>query len=201
MSGMSRMNGKRELAKDLPTAEQLKSELARHKSRAGFMRMLYSTAASLIVVAALAVIISMLFLPVLRVTGTSMMPTLANDELVVCKRRGDFKQGDIVAFYYNNKILLKRVIAVSGDTVDIKDDGTVYVNGKKLDEPYVKDKAFGECNISLPYQVPDQRIFVMGDHRSTSIDSRSTAIGCVSEEAVVGKVVMRIMPLKKLKFL
>lgn len=151
--------------------------------------------------AALAVIISMLFLPVLRVTGTSMTPTLANDELVVCKRRGDFKQGDIVAFYYNNKILLKRVIAVSGDTVDIKDDGTVYVNGKKLDEPYVKDKAFGECNISLPYQVPDQRIFVMGDHRSTSIDSRSTAIGCVSEEAVVGKVVMRIMPLKKLKFL
>ena len=199
MSGMSRMNGKRELAKDLPTAEQLKAELARHKSRAGFMRMLYSTAASLIVVAALAVIISMLFLPVLRVTGTT--PSLANDELVVCKRRGDFKQGDIVAFYYNNKILLKRVIAVSGDTVDIKDDGTVYVNGKKLDEPYVKDKAFGECNISLPYQVPDQRIFVMGDHRSTSIDSRSTAIGCVSEEAVVGKVVMRIMPLKKLKFL
>lgn len=201
MSGMSRMNGKRELAKDLPTAEQLKAELARRKSRAGFMRMLYSTAASLIVVAALAVIISMLFLPVLRVTGTSMTPTLSNDELVVCKRRGDFKQGDIVAFYYNNKILLKRVIAVSGDTVDIKDDGTVYVNGKKLDEPYVKDKAFGECNISLPYQVPDQRIFVMGDHRSTSIDSRSTAIGCVSEEAVVGKVVMRIMPLKKLKFL
>ena len=130
-----------------------------------------------------------------------MTPTLANDELVVCKRRGDFKQGDIVAFYYNNKILLKRVIAVSGDTVDIKDDGTVYVNGKKLDEPYVKDKAFGECNISLPYQVPDQRIFVMGDHRSTSIDSRSSAIGCVSEEAVVGKVVMRIMPLKKLMFL
>ena len=201
MSGMSRMNGKRELAKDLPTAEQLKFEPARRRSRAGFMRMLYSTAASLIVVAALAVIISMLFLPVLRVTGTSMTPTLANDELVVCKRRGDFKQGDIVAFYYNNKILLKRVIAVSGDTVDIKDDGTVYVNGKKLDEPYVKDKAFGECNISLPYQVPDQRIFVMGDHRSTSIDSRSTAIGCVSEEAVVGKVVMRIMPLKKLKFL
>ena len=196
MSGMSRMNGKRELAKDLPTAEQLKAELARRKSRVGFMRMLYSTAASLIVVAALAVIISMLFLPVLRVTGTSMTPTLANDELVVCKRRGDFKQGDIVAFYYNNKILLKRVIAVSGDTVDIKDDGTVYVNGKKLDEPYVKDKAFGECNISLPYQVPDQRIFVMGDHRSTSIDSRSSAIGCVSEEAVVGKVVMRIMPLK-----
>ena len=201
VSGMSRMNGKRELAKDLPTAEQLKAELARRKSRAGFMRMLYSTAASLIVVAALAVIISMLFLPVLRVTGTSMTPTLANDELVVCKRRGDFKQGDIVAFYYNNKILLKRVIAVSGDTVDIKDDGTVYVNGKKLDEPYVKDKAFGECNISLPYQVPDQRIFVMGDHRSTSIDSRSSAIGCVSEEAVVGKVVMRIMPLKKLMFL
>lgn len=143
----------------------------------------------------------MLFLPVLRVTGTSMTPTLANDELVVCKRRGDFKQGDIVAFYYNNKILLKRVIAVSGDTVDIKEDGTVYVNGKKLDEPYVKDKAFGMCSISLPYQVPDQRIFVMGDHRSTSIDSRSTAIGCVSEEAVVGKVVMRILPLKKLKFL
>lgn len=191
----------------LPEADVLQQELNRLNSRRAFLKILYSTLASLIVVAAAAVLISMLFLPVLRVTGTSMMPTLQNNDLVVCRKRGDFRQGDVIAFYYNNKILLKRVIAVSGDYVDIDADGTVLVKKQgeddyhKLDEPYVSEKAFGECDIELPYQVPDQRVFVMGDNRETSIDSRSTTVGCVSEESVVGKVSMRIWPIKNLSFL
>lgn len=191
----------------LPEADVLQQELNRLNSRRAFLKILYSTLASLIVVAAAAVLISMLFLPVLRVTGTSMMPTLQNNDLVVCRKRGDFRQGDVIAFYYNNKILLKRVIAVSGDYVDIDADGTVLVKKQgeddyhKLDEPYVSEKAFGECDIELPYQVPDQRVFVMGDNRETSIDSRSTTVGCVSEESVVGKVSMRIWPIKNFSFL
>jgi signal peptidase I len=186
---------------DIPKREQLENELKRRRHSAEYRRLLRSTVSSLIVVAAAAVLISTLFLPVLRVTGTSMTPTLQNGELVVCKKRGSFQRGDIVAFYYNNKILLKRVIATAGDTVDIDDDGTVYVNGEKLEEDYVDELALGECDIKLPYQVPDERIFVMGDHRSTSIDSRSKTVGCVAEESVVGRVVLRIWPLKKLKLL
>lgn len=186
---------------DIPSAEELYKEVKRVKGHVDFAKLFYNTIASLIVVAAAAVLISMLFLPVLRVTGTSMTPTLDNDQLVVCGKGGSFSQGDIVAFYYNNKILLKRVIAVSGDYVNINPDGTVYVNDKKLDEPYIKEKAFGECDIKLPYQVPEQRIFVMGDHRSTSIDSRSSTVGCISEEAVVGKIVLRVWPLNEIGFI
>lgn len=179
---------------NLPTAEQLSSELKRIKYRKEYRRMLSSTVSSLLVVAAVAVLISMLFLPVLRVTGTSMTPTFMNDELVICNKRGNFKSGDVVAFYFNNKILLKRVIGTAGDVIDIKDDGTVYLNGEVLDEPYINEKAFGECDIKLPYQVPDNRIFVMGDHRSTSIDSRSTTVGCIADEYIIGKVILRIWP-------
>ncbi|MDD6345268.1 MAG: signal peptidase I [Oscillospiraceae bacterium] len=181
---------------NLPTAEQLSSELKRIKYRKEYRRMLSSTVSSLLVVASVAVLISMLFLPVLRVTGTSMTPTFMNDELVICNKRGNFKSGDVVAFYFNNKILLKRVIGTAGDVIDIKDDGTVYLNGEVLDEPYINEKAFGECDIKLPYQVPDNRIFVMGDHRSTSIDSRSTTVGCIADEYIIGKVILRIWPFK-----
>lgn len=181
---------------NLPTAEQLSSELKRIKYRKEYRRMLSSTVSSLLVVASVAVLISMLFLPVLRVTGTSMTPTFMNDELVICNKRGNFKSGDVVAFYFNNKILLKRVIGTAGDVIDIKDDGTVYLNGEVLDEPYINEKAFGECDIKLPYQVPDNRIFVMGDHRSTSVDSRSTTVGCIADEYIIGKVILRIWPFK-----
>lgn len=191
-------DSKIEKAYELPQTEVLESVVKKIKSRREYFRILRSTVASLMVVAAAAVIISMLFLPVLRVTGTSMTPTLQNDELVVCRKRGSFEKGDVIAFYYNNKILLKRVIAVAGDIVDIKEDGTVLVNGKEIDEPYVDEKALGECDITLPYQVPDERVFVMGDHRSTSVDSRTKRIGCVAEESVVGRVVLRISPLKEL---
>ncbi|MDD7185079.1 MAG: signal peptidase I [Oscillospiraceae bacterium] len=185
---------------NLPTAEQLSSELKRIRYIKEYRRMLSSTVSSLLVVAAVAVLISMLFLPVLRVTGTSMTPTFMNDELVICNKRSNFKSGDVVAFYFNNKILLKRVIGTAGDVIDIKEDGTVYVNGEILDEPYVNEKAFGECDIKLPYQVPDNRIFVMGDHRSTSVDSRSTTVGCIADEYIIGKVILRIWPFESISF-
>lgn len=190
-----------EVKRDIPAAEQLEAEIKRIRYNKNFRKTIFSTIGSLLVVAAIAVLISMLFLPVLRVTGTSMTPTMQNDELVICRKRSDFESGDIIAFYYNNKILLKRVIGVSGDWIDIQDDGTVYVNGEMLDEPYVQEKALGECDIEFPYQVPDERVFVMGDHRATSVDSRSTTVGCIADEYIIGKVFLRIWPWEVIGFM
>lgn len=184
-----------EIKRDLPTLSQLTAEVKRIRYQRNFRKTLVSTFSSLLVVAAIAVLISMLFLPVLRVTGSSMTPTLQNDQMVICNKNANFESGDIIAFYYNNKILLKRVIATSGQWVNMDPDGTVYVNDEVLDEPYVSTKAFGECDIQLPYQVPDNRIFVMGDHRAASIDSRTRTVGCVAEEYIIGKVVFRIWPM------
>lgn len=184
--------------KGLPTTEQLENELKKIKYKQKYIRILGNTISSLLVVSAIAVLISTLFLPVLRVTGTSMTPTMLNDELIICSKRSNFKNGDIVAFYFNNKILLKRVIGVAGDVIDIKDDGSVYVNNQLLDEPYLNEKSFGECDIELPYQVPDNRIFVMGDHRSTSIDSRSSAVGAIADEYIIGKVIFRVWPFERI---
>lgn len=180
---------------DLPTAEQLEQELKRLKYRHSFAFTLRSTVVSLIVVAAIAVMISTMIMPVLRVTGTSMTPTLQNDQVIICNKLAECQKGDVVAFYYNNKVLIKRVIGVAGDVIDISGDGVVSVNGEPLDEPYVSELALGECDIELPYQVPDNRIFVMGDHRSVSIDSRSTSVGCVAIENVIGKVLLRVYPI------
>ena len=180
---------------DLPTAEQLEQELKRLKYRHSFAFTLRSTVASLIVVAAIAVMISTMIMPVLRVTGTSMTPTLQNDQVIICNKLAECQKGDVVAFYYNNKVLIKRVIGVAGDVIDISGDGVFSVNGEPLDEPYVSELALGECDIELPYQVPDNRIFVMGDHRSVSIDSRSTSVGCVAIENVIGKVLLRVYPI------
>lgn len=184
-----------EIKRDLPTVEQLTAEVKRIRYRRNFRKTLISTFSSLLVVAAIAVLVSMLFLPVLRVTGSSMTPTLQNDQMVICNKNANFESGDIIAFYYNNKILLKRVIATSGQWINIEPDGTVYVNDEELNEPYVNTKALGECDIQLPYQVPDNRIFVMGDHRAASIDSRTRTVGCIAEEYIIGKVVFRIWPM------
>ncbi|HQM03018.1 MAG TPA: signal peptidase I [Ruminococcus flavefaciens] len=182
---------------DIPTAAQFEKEMKRLKYKQNFRNSVKSTVSALITIVAVAVILSTMLIPVLRVTGTSMTPTLQNDEYVLCSKVSTVKQGDIIAFYYNNRILLKRVIGVSGDVIDISDDGTVTLNDKVLDEPYISEKAMGECDIELPYQVPENRLFVMGDHRSVSVDSRSTSVGCVAEENIVGKVMLRIWPLKE----
>jgi signal peptidase I len=145
-------------------------------------------------VAAVAILISMLVMPVLQITGESMTPAMTNNEIVVALRGSSFEKGDIIAFYYNNKILVKRVIAQAGEWVDIDEFGNVYINNIPLDEPYLEEKALGDTNIQLPYQVPDGKIFVMGDHRATSADSRNTAVGCVADEQVVGRIVFRIWP-------
>lgn len=184
-----------------PSASQIQAELKRIRSKREYGKMLRGTIFTLVAVAAAAVLISVLFLPVLRVTGSSMESTLYGDDLIVCRKGSDFETGDIVAFYFNNKILLKRVIGVSGDVINITEDGTVSVNGKELDEPYLKEKAFGECDIEMPYQVPENRIFVMGDNRSTSIDSRSSVVGCIADEYIVGKVIFRAWPFERLGFI
>ncbi len=180
---------------NLPSSQQIEEELKRIRYRQRYRRVLRSTVYTLITVAALAVLVATLLMPVLQIFGSSMAPTLEDGEIVLSLKTTDLRHGDVVAFYYNNKILVKRVIAVSGDWVDITPEGDVYVNSKLLDEPYLDEKSLGDCNIELPYQVPESRIFVMGDHRSVSIDSRNTAVGCVAEDQIVGKLVFRVWPL------
>jgi signal peptidase I len=179
----------------------LESEIKKVHYRKRYLQVLRSTIGTLLVVAAIAVLISTMALPVLSIQGTSMQPTLTDGEIVIAARGSAFGTGDLVAFYYNKKILIKRVIAVSGDWVDIDEDGNVYVNQKKLEEPYISEKAYGDCNIELPYQVPESRIFVMGDNRGVSVDSRNTAIGCVSDEQIVGKLLFRIWPFSAIRSL
>ena len=185
----------------LPTSQQLENELNRMKYRRRYRSVLRSTVYTLITVAAIAVLVATLLMPVLRIYGSSMSPTLSDKDIVLSVKKGSFKSGDVVAFYYNNKILVKRVIAQSGEWISITPEGDVYVgsdsqNMQLLDEPYLQEKALGDCNIEFPYQVPESRIFVMGDHRSVSVDSRNTAVGCVAEEQLVGKLTFRVWPLE-----
>ena len=182
---------------DMPTTEQLQREVDRVHYRRDFSRVMISTIYSLIVVAAIAVLIAVLLLPILRIYGHSMNETLDEGDIVVSLKGSDFKTGDIIAFHYNNKILIKRVIGSAGDWVDIDADGNVYVNEVLVEEPYLDEKAYGETNIELPYQVPEGKTFVMGDNRAVSIDSRNTSIGCISEEQIVGKIVFRVWPLHR----
>ena len=188
---------KKKVPQTIPDIPQLEAELKRERYKRRYRTVLRSTIYTLITVAAVAVLVATLWIPVLQIYGSSMTPTLSDGNIVVSVKSGDFQSGDIIAFYYNNKILIKRVIAGPGDWVNIEEDGMVYVNGKQLDEPYLTEKALGECNIELPYQVPESRLFVMGDHRSVSVDSRSTSVGCVAEEQIVGKIVFCVWPLNE----
>lgn len=189
---------KRKKVHEMPSIEQLEAELKRVKYQGRYYSALRSTIYTLIVVAAVGVLVATLWLPVLQIYGNSMTPTLQDGEIIFSIKAAEFEPGDIIAFYYNNKILVKRVICGPGDWINMYGDGTVYVNEVRLDEPYLVEKALGDCNIELPFQVPDGRYFVMGDHRSTSVDSRNTAVGCVADEQIVGKIMFRVWPLNRL---
>ena len=189
------MKNKANYHRELPTIEQLTAELDREKYKRRYKRVLRSTIYTLIVVAAVSVLVATIWMPVLQIYGASMAPTLNERDIVISVKGSDFEPGDLVAFYMGNKILVKRCIAGPGQWVDMDAGGNVYVDDKLLDEPYLTEKALGDCDIEFPYQVPDNRYFCMGDHRSTSVDSRSTTVGCVSDEQIVGKIVFRVWPL------
>ncbi len=181
----------------LPGTSEIEETVNRNSYNRRFRASVRSTLMTLTVVAAAAVLVAVLFLPILRIYGQSMSGTLDGGDIVVSVKTSDFETGDIVAFYYNNNVLVKRAIAKSGDWVDIAADGTVSVNHKELAEPYLDKKAYGEINIELPYQVPEGKIFVMGDNRAVSVDSRNLSIGCISEEQIVGKIVYRVWPFER----
>lgn len=184
--------------KQLPSVDQLKRELreVRHKKQYG--RVLRSTVYVLLISAACAVLVATIFFPILQIYGSSMEPTLSENEIVIALKTTEFEQGELVAFYVGNKILVKRYIAGPGQWIDIDEEGNVYVDGELLDEPYVRQKALGSCNIELPYQVPENKYFVLGDHRETSVDSRNTAVGCIDDDDIVGRLIFRVWPLKKI---
>lgn len=179
---------------------EIQTELKRERNRVRYRRILRSTVYALILVAAVAVLIASLILPVLQIAGTSMEPTLNNGEIVVLLKTRNLKRGELCGFSYSNKILIKRVIGLPGDVIVIDAEGTVFVNGEALDEPYISEKGLGECDIEFPFEVPEESYFLMGDHRATSIDSRSTVIGCVDREQIVGKIFLKVWPLKKFSF-
>lgn len=177
-----------------PLRDEITDELKQHSRRRRILRIVATTIGGLLTVAAVVVLLATFLFPTLRIYGTSMTPTLQEGEIVVSVKTPEYHTGDIVAFYYNNKILVKRVICGPGDWFDMSKDGTVYVNSIKIDEPYVSEAGFGTCDIDLPYQVPDGEWFVMGDQRLSSIDSRTVQIGCVTEERMVGHVLLRVWP-------
>ena len=183
---------------DMPDTDTIRTAYEKVSYADRLKKSIISTSNILIVVAAVAILVAMLFLPVLRIYGESMNATLKSGELVVSVKGSNFETGDIIAFYYNNNILVKRVMANPGDWVDIDLDGNVYVNQQLVDEPYLTEKAFGEPDIDFPYQVPDDRVFVLGDNRDVSIDSRYKSVGCVSSEQIVGKIVFRVWPLARI---
>lgn len=182
----------------VPSVQLLEAELKREKYRERYKRLLRGTISTLIIVVAAAMLISHLLLPMLHIYGSSMSPTLTNGDIVAAMRYGSYERGDIVAFYYNEQILVKRIIGLPGEMVDIDADGNVSIDGEPLDEPYLTEKSLGECDIELPYQVPEGRYFVMGDNRGVSSDSRSSQVGCIAEERIIGELIFTLWPLSEL---
>lgn len=182
----------------LPTTKELEEELLKLKYKSKYKKILKSTICTLIIVVAISSLLSTLLFPVLEIYGKSMSPTLSEGDIVLSIKKSNFKQGDIIAFYYNNKILIKRVVGVPFDWVNIDKEGNVYVNDKLLEEPYVKEKSYGETDIEYPYQVPEDSYFVLGDERLSSIDSRNTIIGAIPKENIIGKIIFKLWPIKNI---
>ena len=195
---MLKVNPKRRRPRKPPSVDQLRAELKRVRYRKRYGSVLRSTVYTLLISAACAVLIATIFLPILQIYGTSMTPTLNEGEIVVSVKGMEFATGDLISFYVGNKLLVKRYIAGPRQWVDIDADGNVYVDDVMIEEPYVSEKALGDCNIELPYQVPESRYFVLGDHRISSVDSRNTAVGCIGDDQIVGKIVFRIWPFDRL---
>ena len=184
----------------LPTKSQVETERKRYRRQKAYNKALRGTIYVLTIVAAVAVLIATLVLPVLQIEGTSMEPTLSNGDIVLLMKTTRFERGDLCAFTWNNKLLVKRVVGLPGDWIEIDTDGTVYLNGDKLDEPYVQQTALGECDLEFPFQVPQEQHFVIGDMRESAIDSRNSLIGCILKDQIVGKVFFRVWPFKKISF-
>lgn len=186
---------------DLPSTAQLKKELDRRNFRHKYISSLAGTFGAILVALAVIVLISEFFFPMYRVSGMNMSPLLSGGEVVLCGKNPDVSKGDTVAFYHSKKVLIKRVIAFSGDVVDITENGIVSVNGSVLDEPYIEEFSLGECDIEFPYTVPENKYFLMGDNREFSIDSRSTAVGCVASEDIIGRVYAVVYPLSDIRLI
>lgn len=182
----------------IPSMQEVEAERKRIRKGVYYRRALRGTISVLIVVAAVAVLITTLFLPILQISGDSMSPTLEHDEIVVLLKNSDFERGDLIGFYYQGKILLKRVIALPGDTIVIDAEGNVYINEELLEEPYVTEKSLGDCDLDFPYEVPGDGYFVMGDKRSNSVDSRNSVIGAVTSEDIIGRVFIRVWPFSRM---
>ena len=194
------MKHKRNTEVSLPTKKQVETERKRYRRQKAYNKALSGTIYALTIVAAVAVLIATLVLPVLQIEGTSMEPTLVSGDIVLLTKTANFDRGELCGFSWNNKLLIKRVIGIPGDWIEIDTDGTVYLNGEKLDEPYAQQLAIGECDLEFPFQVPQEQYFVLGDMRESSIDSRNTLIGCVEKDQIVGKVFFRIWPFKTIRF-
>ena len=184
----------------LPTKSQVETERKRYRRQKAYNKALRGTVYVLTIVAAVAVLIATLILPVLQIEGTSMEPTLSNGDIVLLAKTPRFERGALCGFTWNNKLLIKRVIGLPGDWIEIDTDGNIYINGEKLDEPYVQQKALGECDLEFPFQVPQEQYFVVGDMRENSIDSRNSLIGCIPKDQIVGKVFFRVWPFKSIQF-